>query len=184
MSLFSMATTGANIFYYWYVTHSLPHIILKIATAFCLMKSLFWGGPWKISVRVWEIVSNLHDQYEIIINICQAIYSYGGHWRQGNPNNNRNVNGSERNHSYSRLGEGDLHFTTWEYLVMKVGYSLKTVFHWIKFDQSHVLLVWVAQDLHCFYSSILTKDLVKSVFSADIFFERAYMKSLGGRIDC
>lgn len=89
---------------------------------------------------------------------------------------------SERNHSDSRLGKRNLHLAARKDLVMQVRNSLKTVLHRIKLHQGHVLLVGVAQDLHCLHPTELAEDLVQCVLSANVLLQRAHVQRLRRRV--
>lgn len=67
---------------------------------------------------------------------------------------------------------------------MKVCDRLETVLHRVEFYQSHVLFVGVAQNLDGLNPSVLAKDLVEGVFTADVLLEGADMESLGRGVDC
>ena len=86
-----------------------------------------------------------------------------------------NYNAERRYHSYFRLGKGNLHFSSGEDFVMQVGDCLEAVLDGVKLYKGHVFLVRVAEDLHGLDFSVLTKDLVKRMFAADLLFQRTHM---------
>ena len=65
---------------------------------------------------------------------------------------------------------------------MQVGDSFKAILNGIEFYQRHVFLIRIAENLNCLNFSILTEDFIEGIFTANLFLQRAYMESLGGRI--
>lgn len=54
---------------------------------------------------------------------------------------------------------------------MQIGNGLEAVLDRVEFNQRHVFLVRVAENLHGLHLSVLTEDLVERVLTADLLLQ-------------